>query len=124
LIERTLAEQVIGRGVPVIDVHLEQTQAGKRRILSWSGYPVTDNGHVRGAVGSLTDITDRIQAVTANRQGNARLGLTGCAVVTGPPLVMHLSASTQKSRAPVRTQKYLNAGLGTRDSQAARLRHR
>jgi PAS domain S-box-containing protein len=75
LIERTLADQVIGRGVPVIDVHLEQTQAGKRRILSWSAYPVTDNGQVRGAVGSLTDITDRIQAVTALRQANARLGL-------------------------------------------------
>jgi PAS domain S-box-containing protein len=75
LAERTLAEQVIGRGVPVIDVHLEQTLAGERRVLSWSSYRVTDNGQVLGALCSLTDVTDRVQAVTALRQANARLGL-------------------------------------------------
>jgi PAS domain S-box-containing protein len=68
LIERILAEQVIGRGVPLVDVHLEQTQAGQRRVLSWSAYRVTDNDQVLGAVGSLTDVTDRVQA-------NARLDL-------------------------------------------------
>jgi hypothetical protein len=36
---------------------------------------VTDNGRVLGAVGSLTDVTDRMEAVTALRQAYARLGL-------------------------------------------------
>jgi PAS domain S-box-containing protein len=75
LIERTLAEQVIGRGVPLVDVHLEQTQAGRRRVLSWSAYRVTDNGQVLGMLGSLTDVTDRVQTVTALREANARLDL-------------------------------------------------
>jgi PAS domain S-box-containing protein len=68
LTERTLAEQVINRGVPVVDVHIEQTLAGERRVLSWSAYRVTDNGQVLGAVGLLLDVTDRVQA-------NARLDL-------------------------------------------------
>src|SRR5215831_1660079 len=73
--ERTLAEQVIGRGIPVVNMQLEQTLPGKRRVLSWSAYRVTDNGQVLGALGLLLDITDRIQAVTALRQANARLDL-------------------------------------------------
>src|SRR5258708_4742389 len=73
--ERILAEQVISRGVPMIDVHVEQTLTGKRQVLSWSAYPVTDNGQVLGAVSSLLDITDRMEAVTALRQAYARLGL-------------------------------------------------
>ncbi len=68
LAERTLAEQVINRGVPVVDVHIEHTLAGERRVLSWSAYRVTDNGQVLGAVGLLLDVTDRVQA-------NARLDL-------------------------------------------------
>ena len=75
LIERTLADQVIGRGVPVVNMHLEQTLAGKRRVLSWSAYRVTDNGQVLGAMGSLTDVTGRMQAVTALRRANDRLDL-------------------------------------------------
>jgi PAS domain S-box-containing protein len=75
MIERTLADQVIGRGVPATDVHLELTLAGERRVLSWSAYPVTENGQVLGAVASLTDITGRAQAVTALQQANARLDL-------------------------------------------------
>src|SRR5215469_437320 len=75
LIERVLAEQVISRGVPVVDVHLESKVAGERRVFSWSAYRVTDNGQVLGVLGSLTDITGRVQAVTALRQANARLGL-------------------------------------------------
>jgi PAS domain S-box-containing protein len=75
LVERTLADQVINRGIPVIGELLEQTLAGKRRILSWSAYPVTDNGQVLGTLGSLTDVTDRVQAVTALQQANARLDL-------------------------------------------------
>jgi PAS domain S-box-containing protein len=73
--ERILAEQVIGRGVPVIDMHVEHTVAGERRVFSWSAYRVTDNGRVLGVLASLTDVTDRVQAVTALRQANARLGL-------------------------------------------------
>jgi len=68
LAERTLAEQVINRGVPVVDMHIEQTLSGKRRVLSWSAYRVTDDGQVLGAVGLLIDVTDRVQA-------NARLDL-------------------------------------------------
>ena len=75
LIERVLAEQVISRGVPVVDVHLESTVAGERRVFSWSAYRVTDNGQVLGAVGSLTDVTGRVRAVTALQQAYARLGL-------------------------------------------------
>jgi PAS domain S-box-containing protein len=68
LIERTLAGQVRGTGVPVVSMPMEQTLAGKRRVFAWSAYRVTDNGRVLGAVGSLTDIT-------AQRQANARLDL-------------------------------------------------
>src|SRR5262245_557196 len=74
-VERILAEQVINRGVPVVDAHVEQTLAGKRRVLSWSAYRVTDNGQVLGVLGSLTDVTDRVQAATALQQANARLDL-------------------------------------------------
>jgi PAS domain S-box-containing protein len=74
-IERILAEQVINRGVPVVDVHIEQTLAGERRVLSWSAYRVTDNGQVLGVLGFLIDVTDRVQAVTALQQANARLDL-------------------------------------------------
>jgi PAS domain S-box-containing protein len=73
--ERTIAEQVIGTGVPAIDVHLERTVAGQRRVFSWSAYRVTYNGQVLGVLGSFTDVTDRVQAVTALRQANARLDL-------------------------------------------------
>src|SRR5258707_306973 len=75
LIEHALAEQVISRGVPVVDVHLESTMAGERRVFSWSAYRLTDNGQVLGVLGSLTDITGRVQAVTALRQAYARLDL-------------------------------------------------
>jgi PAS domain S-box-containing protein len=75
LIERTLAGQVINGGVPVVDVPLEQTVAGECRVLSWSAYRVTDNGQVLGVLGTFTDVTDRVQAVTALRQANARLDL-------------------------------------------------
>jgi PAS domain S-box-containing protein len=44
LIERTLADQVINSGVPVVNTHLEKTLAGQRRVISWSANPVTDNG--------------------------------------------------------------------------------
>src|SRR5258708_20532055 len=75
LIEHAAREEVISRGVPVSDVHLESTMAGERRVFSWSAYRVTDNGQVLGVLGSLTDITGRVQAVTALRQAYARLDL-------------------------------------------------
>jgi PAS domain S-box-containing protein len=75
LIERTLAGQVMNAGVPVVGMHLEQTQAGKRRVFAWSAYRATDNGRVLGAVSSLTDVTGPVQAATALRQANARLDL-------------------------------------------------
>ncbi|HEX4660099.1 MAG TPA: SpoIIE family protein phosphatase [Streptosporangiaceae bacterium] len=75
LIERALAEQVIDGRVPAVNMHLEQTLAGERRVLSWSAYRVTDNGQVLAAVSSLTDVTGRVRAVTALRQANARLDL-------------------------------------------------
>ncbi len=75
MIERTLAEQVMKRGVPVVDVHLEQTVAGQRRDLSWSAYRVTENGQVLGVMGALIDVTDRAQAVRSLRRAHARLDL-------------------------------------------------
>jgi PAS domain S-box-containing protein len=48
--ERTLAEQVIGEGLPVVDVHMERTVAGQRRVFSWSTYRVT--GQRPGARGA------------------------------------------------------------------------
>jgi PAS domain S-box-containing protein len=75
LIERTIAGQVMTAGVPVVDEPLEQIVAGERRVFSWSAYRLTENGQVLGVLGSLTDVTGRVQAVTALRQANARLGL-------------------------------------------------
>src|SRR5258707_3694470 len=75
MIERTLAEQVMKRGVPVVDVHLEQTVAGQRRDLSWSAYRVTENCQVLGVMGALIDVTDRAQAVRSLRRAHARLDL-------------------------------------------------
>jgi PAS domain S-box-containing protein len=75
LIERILAGQVIGGGVPVVAMRLERPQAGGRRVFAWTAYRVTDDGRVLGAVSSLTDITGPVQAATALRQANARLDL-------------------------------------------------
>jgi PAS domain S-box-containing protein len=57
LVERILAEQVMNRGVPVIDRLLEQTLAGKRRVLSWSAHRVMENGQVLGVVCCYRDVT-------------------------------------------------------------------
>ncbi|GAA4506805.1 SpoIIE family protein phosphatase [Actinoallomurus oryzae] len=70
--ERTLGEQVIDRGVPVINMHVEWTRAGKRRILSWSGYRVTENGRVLGALLCFLDFTNHAQSITRT---HARLDL-------------------------------------------------
>jgi PAS domain S-box-containing protein len=71
----TLARQVINEGVPVINMSLERTEEGKRRVYAWTAYRVTDNGRVLGAVGFLIDITSAAQADTALRQANTRLDL-------------------------------------------------
>jgi PAS domain S-box-containing protein len=74
LIERILAEQVIDRGVPVIDMPLEQGLAGKRRVLSWSSYQVTDNGQVLGALCYFSDVTGQ---ATSLLQAHALLERAG-----------------------------------------------
>jgi PAS domain S-box-containing protein len=85
LAERILAEQVINRGVSVSNVPMEQTVAGRCRVLSWSADRMMDSGEVVGAVVSVTDVTDRVQADRALRRANARLDLlqrAGCQVGT------------------------------------------
>ncbi|HUN35466.1 MAG TPA: SpoIIE family protein phosphatase [Trebonia sp.] len=74
-IERTLAEQVIGKGIPIVNMPLERTEAGKRRVISWTAYRVTDNDQVLGVVGTLLDITEEAEAEAALRQANARFDL-------------------------------------------------
>ncbi|HYZ55958.1 MAG TPA: SpoIIE family protein phosphatase [Streptosporangiaceae bacterium] len=63
LIERTLAEQVMTAGVPAVDVHLEQTLPGGRRILSWSACRVMENGQVLGALCCFRDITGQVTSL-------------------------------------------------------------
>src|ERR1700742_3719297 len=88
LIERTLADQVIGRGVPATDVHLELTLAGERRILSWSVYPVMENGQVLGAVCCFRDITGPVPSL---RQAHALLERAGRQI--GTTLDIHRTAA-------------------------------
>jgi PAS domain S-box-containing protein len=88
LIERTLADQVIGRGVPVTDVHLELTLAGERRILSWSAYPVMENGQVLRVLCCFSDVTGQ---ATSLRQAHALLERAGQQI--GTTLDIHRTAS-------------------------------
>ncbi|HTU73064.1 MAG TPA: PAS domain S-box protein, partial [Trebonia sp.] len=74
-IERTLAEQVIAKGIPVVNVPLERTKDGKRRVIAWTAYRVTDHGRVLGSVATLLDVTDQAAAETALRRANTRLDL-------------------------------------------------
>src|ERR1700742_2990854 len=68
LIERILAEQVLGKGVPVVNMPLERTEGGKRRVISWTAYQVTDDDEVIGVVGSMLDITGPEEANAALRR--------------------------------------------------------
>ena len=86
-IERTLAEQVINRGVPVVDVHLEQALPGKRRVLSWSAHPVMENGQVVGVLCCCADITGQ---ATSLRQAHVLLERAGHQV--GTTLDIHRTA--------------------------------
>jgi hypothetical protein len=90
LIERILAGQVIDRGVPVVDVQLEQALAGKHRVLSWSAYPVTDNGQVLGAL-SLCSFPDVTGQATSLRQAHALLERAGHQI--GTTLDIHRTAA-------------------------------
>ena len=88
LLERILAEQVIGRGVPVTDMPLEQGLAGKRRVLSWSAYPVTDNGQVLGALCCFGDVTGQVSSLL---QAHALLERAGHQI--GTTLDVHRTAA-------------------------------
>ncbi|HTU72850.1 MAG TPA: PAS domain-containing protein, partial [Trebonia sp.] len=74
-LERTLADQVIKEGIPVVNMSLERGRPGKRLVLAWTAYRVVDNGRVLGAVNTLTDVTGPAQAGTELRQANGRLDL-------------------------------------------------
>jgi len=74
-VERTIADQVIDKGIPVVNMPLDRTVEGKRRVIAWTAYRVTDNSEVLGMVGTLLDITSQAEAETALRQANARLDL-------------------------------------------------
>jgi PAS domain S-box-containing protein len=88
LIERTLAEQVINKGVPVADGHLEPLLAGERRVFSWSAYPVTDNGQVLGAMCCFRDVAGQ---ATPLRQARALLERAGHQI--GTTLDIHRTAA-------------------------------
>jgi PAS domain S-box-containing protein len=79
LIERTLAEQVLKKGVPVADVPLVQTLAGKRRVLLWSAQQVTDSGQVLGVLCQFKDVTGQ---ATSLEQAHALLERAGYQIGT------------------------------------------
>jgi PAS domain S-box-containing protein len=85
--ERILADEVINRGVPVVDVQLEQTLAGVRRVLSWSAFPLTENGQALGALCCFIDITGQ---ATSLQQAHALLERAGHQI--GTTLDIHRTA--------------------------------
>jgi PAS domain S-box-containing protein len=87
LLERTLAEQVMTTGVPVVDVHLEQTLPGGRRILSWSACRVMKNSQVLGVLCCFRDATGQ---ATSLRQAHALLERAGHQI--GTTLDIHRTA--------------------------------
>ncbi|HEY7278609.1 MAG TPA: SpoIIE family protein phosphatase [Trebonia sp.] len=88
LIERTLTEQVINKGVPMADGHVEPVLAGERRVLSWSAHPVTENGRVLGALCSFRDVTGQAMSL---RQAHALLERAGHQI--GTTLDIHRTAA-------------------------------
>jgi PAS domain S-box-containing protein len=62
-------------GVPLLDWPLEQTIDGVRRVYAWSAFRIADQGRVLGALGWLTDVTERERAAAALEQARARLDL-------------------------------------------------
>ena len=63
LVERTLAEQVVKKGVPVADVPLVQTLAGGHQVFLLSADPVMENGQVVGVLARFRDITGQATSV-------------------------------------------------------------
>jgi PAS domain S-box-containing protein len=88
LVERTLAGQVINKGVPVADVHMEPVLAGERRVFSWSAHPVTENGQVRGALCCFRDVTGQVPSL---RQAHDLLERAGQQI--GTTLDIHRTAA-------------------------------
>jgi PAS domain S-box-containing protein len=74
MIDRVLTGQVLA-GVPLVDWPLDQEIDGVRRTYAWSAFRVADHGRVLGALGWLTDVTERERAVAALEQARARLDL-------------------------------------------------
>ena len=87
LIERTLAEQVMKKGVPVADMPVVQTLAGKRRVLLWSADPATENGQVMGMLCRYRDVTGQ---ATSLQQAHALLERAGDEI--GTTLDIHRTA--------------------------------
>src|ERR1700731_212852 len=87
LIERTLAEG-IEKGVPVADVPVVQSRAGKRRVLLWSADPVTENGQVLGVLCRFRDVTGH---ATSLQQAHALLERAGREI--GTTLDIHRTAA-------------------------------
>jgi PAS domain S-box-containing protein len=88
LIERTLADQVIRKGVPMADGHVEPVLAGERRVLSWSAHPVTENGRVLGALCCFRDVTGQVPSL---RRAHALLERAGRQI--GTTLDIHRTAA-------------------------------
>jgi PAS domain S-box-containing protein len=74
LIERTIAEQVVKKGVPVTDVPVVQSLARGRQVFLWSADPVMENGQVLGALCQFKDVTGQ---ATSLQQAHALLERAG-----------------------------------------------
>jgi PAS domain S-box-containing protein len=76
-IEQTVAEQVIGKGLPLVDARLTQRLAdGRERTLAWSAFMlVHGDGRRLAVVGMLTDVTERVETVRALERAHSRLDL-------------------------------------------------
>ncbi len=88
LAERTLAEQVLKKGVAVADVPLEPTLAGRRPVFLWSASRVIENGEVLGAMCSLRDVTGQTRPL---RQAHSLLERAGHQI--GTTLDVHRTAA-------------------------------
>lgn len=88
LAERTLAEQVMKKGVAVTDVPLAPVLAGRRPIFLWSASRVMENGQVLGAMCSLKDVTGQ---TTSLRQAHSLLERAGRQI--GTTLDVHRTAA-------------------------------
>ena len=79
LMERTLGERVLKKGVPVADVPLVQTLGGERRVLLWSAQQVTEGGQVLGVLCRFKDVTGQ---ATSLEQAHALLERAGYQIGT------------------------------------------